>query len=412
MTGPFWIAAGLLGALAVLFPLAFAGGGFRRAPLRRQLALAMAGLVLLATILLSGALWQLLRLAAAGDRDGVLHEVVVLYALSFVVALGAGGLASFLAVRAIAGPIGRILGGVHQDVAQVAHASRHFTSASQEIAAGATEQAASLQKALTSLEEMASRTRSNAEGSQEANRMALEARRAAERGRDAMQRMSEAISKIKAATGETAKILKTIDEIAFQTKLLALNAAVEAARAGDAGRGFAVVAEEVRSLAEKSAQAAQTTATMIGLSQESADHGVVVGREVGTILDGIVAEVQRMTGLMGEVSAASRDQAQGLAQLHVAVGRIDQVTQSNAASSEETAAASQELLGLSRALEEMIRDLVGRIGAPPNGRAPVSPPPPPAAWLPRAEPPRRVIAAGRAVPDKVVPLDDSDFRDF
>ena len=177
-----------------------------------------------------------------------------------------------------------------------------------------------------------------------------------------MKRMAVAIDQIKSSSDQTAKILKTIDEIAFQTNLLALNAAVEAARAGDAGKGFAVVAEEVRNLAMRSAEAAKNTATLIEESQKNADNGVTVSAEVAEILSQIVIGSQKVTQLSAEVSAGSNEQAQGIEQVNVAVAQMDKVTQSNAANAEESASASEELSAQARELNDMVNTLVQIVG--------------------------------------------------
>ena len=174
-----------------------------------------------------------------------------------------------------------------------------------------------------------------------------------------MSRMGEAIGKIKSSSDQTAKIIKTIDEIAFQTNLLALNAAVEAARAGDAGKGFAVVAEEVRNLAQRSAEAAKNTASLIEESQQNADNGVAVSRKWAGILTQIVESVQKLTQLIGEVSAASQEQSKGIEQIGTAVTQMDKLTQSNAANAEESASASEELAAQAKELGDMVQMLVG-----------------------------------------------------
>ena len=188
-------------------------------------------------------------------------------------------------IRRLVRSVGRITGGLYDGAVQVAKASTQVAQASQQMAEGASEQASSLEEVSSSLEEMASMTKQNADNAHQANTMASEAKSAAEQGNAAMGKMGEAIQKIKTSSDQTAKILKTIDEIAFQTNLLALNAAVEAARAGEAGKGFAVVAEEVRNLAQRSAEAAKNTASLIEKSQKNADHGVTVSTEVAGILE-------------------------------------------------------------------------------------------------------------------------------
>jgi methyl-accepting chemotaxis protein len=202
-------------------------------------------------------------------------------------------------------------------------------------------------------------TKQNSENSRQANAMAVETRSAVERSQEAMTRMGAAINKIKGSSDQTAKIIKTIDEIAFQTNLLALNAAVEAARAGDAGKGFAVVAEEVRNLAQRSAEAAKNTAALIEESQQNANNGVAVSSEVGGILSQIVVSVQKLAQLIGEVSAASEEQSKGIEQIGTAVTQMDKLTQSNAANAEESASASEELAAQAKELGDMVQVLVG-----------------------------------------------------
>ncbi len=252
----------------------------------------------------------------------------------------------------------QVIDSLNQGSEQVSAASGQVAESSQQMAQGASEQASSLEEVSSSLEEMASMTRQNADNSRQANSMASQASEAADRSREAMARMSDAINKIKASSDETAKIIKTIDEIAFQTNLLALNAAVEAARAGEAGKGFAVVAEEVRNLAQRSAEAAKNTAALIEGSQTNAVGGVKVSAEVEEILKQIVSGVKQVTQLIGEVSAASDEQAKGIDQINTAVAQMDQVTQSNAANAEESASASEELSAQARELGDMVSVLV------------------------------------------------------
>jgi methyl-accepting chemotaxis protein len=209
---------------------------------------------------------------------------------------------------------------------------------------------------------MSSMTRQNADNARHASTMADEARQAAQRGGEAMTRMSQAIGRIKNSSDETAKIIKTIDEIAFQTNLLALNAAVEAARAGEAGKGFAVVAEEVRNLAQRSAEAAHSTATLIEESQTNAGNGVEVSGDVAEIFGKIVASVQEVTHLIGEVAAGTNEQAQGIDQINTAVAQMDHVTQSNAANAEQSASASKQLSAQAVQLQDMINVLVHVVG--------------------------------------------------
>jgi methyl-accepting chemotaxis protein len=169
-----------------------------------------------------------------------------------------------------------------------------------------------------------------------------------------MGRMSSSINKIKESSDQTAKIVKTIDEIAIQTNLLALNAAVEAARAGEAGRGFAVVAEEVRNLAQRSSQAAKNTADMIAESVKNAGEGVNIAEEVSKSFDAIAVSAKKVNDLIAEIAAASQEQSQGIDQVNTAVAQMDQVTQQNAANSEESASAAEELSSQAEELQSMV----------------------------------------------------------
>jgi methyl-accepting chemotaxis protein len=291
-------------------------------------------------------------LVAANTRGTILISALGLLTLTL------GGALSVFITRGITGPLNRVIYGMTEGANHVSSASGQVARSSQQMAEGASEQASSLEETSSSLEEMASMTRQNAENATQVSSMADDAQSAVRKGRDSMARMSKAIAEIKASSDETAKIIKTIDEIAFQTNLLALNAAVEAARAGDAGKGFAVVAEEVRNLAQRSAEAAKHTAVLIEESQQNAENGVAVCEEVGGILNKITWDVEKVTQLIGEVSVASNEQAQGIEQVNSAVAQMDGVTQSNAANAEESASASEELSAQAKDLNDMVDALV------------------------------------------------------
>ena len=259
-------------------------------------------------------------------------------------------------------PIQSVINNLADIAAQVTSASSEIAGASQKMADGASAQAANLEETSASLEEMSSMTKRNSENAHQANIVTLEAKGAAETGVNAMKRMGEAINQIKQSSDQTAKIIKTIDEIAFQTNLLALNAAVEAARAGEAGMGFAVVAEEVRSLAKRSADAARSTTALIDEAKNNADRGVIVSSEVADILTRIGGSVSRVAQLVAEVHAAGQEQSQGIDQISRAVSDMDQVVQANAANTEESASASLELERQAKDLYEMVNQLTSIVG--------------------------------------------------
>ena len=241
---------------------------------------------------------------------------------------------------------------------EVAVAADQVSDASQVLAEGSGKQAAAIEETSSSLEELASMTGRNAENARNANELAKHARTAADRGSDDMRAMSSAMQAIKLSSDDIAKIIKTIDEIAFQTNILALNAAVEAARAGEAGMGFAVVADEVRNLAQRSAQAAKETATKIDGAISKTAQGVEISAKVAQTLEEIVAKVRQVDDLISELSSASREQSQGISQINAAVGQMDKVTQANAASAEESAAAAQELNGQAALMKAAVDELL------------------------------------------------------
>ena len=245
---------------------------------------------------------------------------------------------------------------------QVASASSQISASSQSLAEGATEQAAGLEETSSSLEEMSSMTRQNSDNAQQANLLSGEASQSASSGSASMQKMSQAIEEICKSSDQTAKIIKVIDEIAFQTNLLALNAAVEAARAGEAGKGFAVVAEEVRNLAIRSADAAKNTSNLIEQSVTNSKNGVEISNEVNAVFEDIVRKIEKTTNLVGEIAAASAEQAQGIDQVNTAVNQMDKVTQQNAAGAEESASAAEELHRQAQHMNQVVEKLSALVG--------------------------------------------------
>jgi methyl-accepting chemotaxis protein len=254
-----------------------------------------------------------------------------------------GGLVAFLISRSITKPIGRVVEGLTLATDQIASASGELSSASQQLAEGASEQAASIEETSSSLEEMASMTRQNADNANQANSLMTQTRETVNRASRTMENLTASMGEISKASEDTFKIIKTIDEIAFQTNLLALNAAVEAARAGEAGAGFAVVADEVRNLAMRASGAAKNTANLIeGTVKRVKDGSELVGKTDEDFRE-VVASVGKSGELVGEISAASQEQALGIGQVNMAVSVMDKVVQQNASSAEESASASEEM---------------------------------------------------------------------
>ena len=358
----------------------------------------------------------------------VRNSVGMLVSLSLA-AIVIGLLTSTGLVRMITKPVNRVIAGLSAGSDQVSSASGQVASASQSLAQGASEQASSLEETSSSLEEMSSMTRQNADNSNKADSLMKEASGIIHGASTSMQRMSEAIEKIKASATETAKIIKTIDEIAFQTNLLALNAAVEAARAGEAGKGFAVVAEEVRNLARRSAEAAKNTADLIEGAQKNAESGVTVTAEVIKAFAAIEESSGKVATLVAEIAAASKEQSQGIDQVNTAVAEMDKVVQQNAASAEESASASEELSSQAQELNVMVNDLRGIVDGyrarVSQERPTLSPVPErhknirtvshkPTSLLAEKKPPatRKSDMAKTVKPEEVIPLDDSELKQF
>lgn len=237
---------------------------------------------------------------------------------------------------------------------QVAMGAKQISDSSIALSQGATEQASSVEELTASVEEISSQTKQNAEDAGQANKLADDAKKAAALGNDRMKEMLKAIEEINVASSSISKIIKVIDDIAFQTNILALNAAVEAARAGQHGKGFAVVAEEVRNLAARSADAAKETTDMIEGSIKKTEEGTRIAKETSDALNKIVTEIEKVAELINDIAVASNEQATGISQINQGIMQVSEVIQNNTSTSEEEASASEELSGQANMLREMV----------------------------------------------------------
>ncbi len=243
---------------------------------------------------------------------------------------------------------------IQEMFAQVSDGARQISDASQALSQGATEQASSVEEITSSMAEVGAQAKSSAENAGQANKLVADTRGAAERGDQEMKAMVKAMTDISDSSAQIGKIIKAIDDIAFQTHLLALNAAVEAARAGKHGKGFAVVAEEVRNLAGRSAKAAHETAELIESSTKKVEYGIQVANRTSKAFAEIVQSVAKTADLVGEIASMSAEQAQGLAQISQGLEQIDKVTQQNTASAEETASSAQQLNSNAEQLSQLL----------------------------------------------------------
>jgi methyl-accepting chemotaxis protein len=274
-----------------------------------------------------------------------------------VIILVSTGVVLLSVQRGVVRPIVAVVDDLGKTSSSLAHVSHSIKESGQTLADGSSAQAASIEETSATLETIASMASRNAERSTDAKKMVSEAKGAADAGTVSVTQMRGAMDDIKAASDSIARIVKTIDEIAFQTNLLALNAAVEAARAGEAGAGFAVVADEVRSLAQRSAKAARETAELISDSIGKSERGVQISATVSVSLDGIVKRIHAVDALIGEIASASQEQSASVAEVNRAVTALDRITQANAAAAEEAAATDEELGALATRLRGFVEQL-------------------------------------------------------
>lgn len=263
----------------------------------------------------------------------------------------------FTIVREIVTSMDKITRELNESSQEVSAASSQLDAASQKLAEGSSEQAASIQETSSTLEETSSMVQQNRENTQQAAALAKQSKEYANKSNTEMHKMMSAMEDLKKSSAEISKIIKVIDEIAFQTNILSLNAAVEAARAGDAGKGFAVVAEEVRSLAQRSAQAAKDTTVIIESNITMSEHGAQIAKEVQESISEIDIQSKKVSDLLDEISVATDEQAQGVSQINQAISQMEMVLAGNAQTAEESASASKALYSQTLNMNEIISNL-------------------------------------------------------
>ncbi|MCC8107551.1 MAG: methyl-accepting chemotaxis protein [Planctomycetes bacterium] len=383
------------------------------------------------------------RLRLVDFIDGAIHDsnVVTENAITYastlaatmttlMIAIGAVGIVvamilAYVTVSRIIRQLRGVITALDGSSQQVSQAASHISSSSQQLAEGSTEQAASLEETSSALEEMASMTRQNADNAVKTNETTAQNGKRIESGSVAVGNMAEAMGEISESAEQINRIIKTIEDIAFQTNLLALNAAVEAARAGEAGKGFAVVADEVRNLAGRSAQAARDTTQLIETTISRVRHGSSIAEELITSFKEIEEGSNTVARLISEITAATNEQAQGVDQVNTAVAQMDKVTQSNAATAEESASAAEQLSGQAESLSGMVEQLVGMVEGSTTGTRSLSGTRQPRAALPRPAPkmlgdsssrggnadhsaPARAATVKTVRSDDIIPLDAGD----
>ncbi len=312
----------------------------------------------------------------------------------------------------------KMVDNLNQGAENVASSTDQISLASQQLAEGSSEQAASIEEASSSLEEMSSMTRRNADNAQQADGLMREASQVVSQANNSMAELDRSMNEISKASEETSKIIKTIDEIAFQTNLLALNAAVEAARAGEAGAGFAVVADEVRNLAMRAADAAKNTAHLIEGTVKKVNDGTALVSRTNEEFSEVAASTAKMADLVGEISAASKEQAQGIEQVNTSVSEMDKVTQQNAATAEESASASEEMNSQAEEMKAMVNSLLTLVSGRNNGSMRVASKVTDASKTKVHE--ARTLATAKkedhpnhvVTPKQAIPLNDEDFKEF
>ena len=284
------------------------------------------------------------------------------------------GLIMFLVARSIVNPLGNSIASLMDVAGSVTDASNQVSAASAQLAEGASEQAAGIEETSSALDEMSSMTKQNADNASQADKIMKTANQVIDRANTSMANLTSSMEEIARSSEDTQKIIKTIDEIAFQTNLLALNAAVEAARAGEAGAGFAVVADEVRNLAMRAADAARNTADLIEGTVKRVKAGSELVVNTNREFEAVASSATKSSGLVAEITAASREQAQGIDQVSRAVADMNTIIQQNSAASQETAAASDQMNAQAERMRVLVEGLAALVSGNRAGNGPASGP--------------------------------------
>ena len=352
-----------LGALNVLTKYGFQGGkeaAAQTAGIYKQAQLVLFGLLTAALLLGIGLAWAITRqlIGQLGGEPGTAADVAKAVAegdLTTKIHLKAGDTHSLMArLQSMQEALTAAVTNVRRGSENVATASAQIAQGNQDLSNRTEEQASALEETAATMDELGSTVRNNADNAKQANQLALGASAVALKGGTVVGQVVETMKGINDSSRRIADIISVIDGIAFQTNILALNAAVEAARAGEQGRGFAVVAGEVRSLAQRSADAAKEIKLLINASVERVEHGTALVDQAGKTMGEIVGAIKRVTDIVGEISSASAEQSSGVAQVGEAVTQMDQATQQNAALVEESAAAAESMRQQAQQLVEAV----------------------------------------------------------